>query len=196
MIRLLGCLLRFSAMGTVLAEGASASINFSAVAAQEAPKSASDRPTAAAQTVSESIAQPPFSHTQKMAEVASIAEGYLWQRDFYKQTWEWHLFSTKVLMVVVLVILGFGLFVTYVQFKREYVDRATPTAGVVGEPPPSTPSGSLKIGPSGLEITSQVIGLFVLAFSLGFFYLYVKEVYPMQEIALQQKAAQQSAVVK
>lgn len=196
MIRLLGFLLLLSAMGTVLAEGSSASINFSAIAAQEVPKSASDRQTAAAQMGSESIAQPPFSHAQKMAEVASIAEGYLWQRDFYKQTWEWHLFSTKVLMVVVLVILGFGLFVTYVQFKREYVDRATPTAGVAGEPPPSAASGSLKIGPSGLEITSQVIGLLVLAFSLGFFYLYVKEVYPMQEVALQQKAAQQSAVAK
>jgi hypothetical protein len=40
---------------------------------------------------------------------------------------------------------------------------------------------SIKVGAGGLELSSQVIGLIVLALSFGFFYLYVKEVYPMVE---------------
>ena len=192
MIRGLSFLALVFTLGTVFAEGTSAAINFAALAAQEASKSATEGQIAATQKASESVALTSLSEPQRKAEVASFAESLIWLRDFYRQTWEWHLFSTQVLMVIVLVILGFGLYITYVQFKREYVDRATSIPHTGGDPP----SGSLKIGPGGLEITSQVIGLFVLAFSLGFFYLYVKEVYPMQEVALQQKAGQQPSAAK
>lgn len=123
-----------------------------------------------------------------------------WLRQFARESWEWHLLSTKLLMAVVLGIVVFGLYVTYLQFTRELrkvrirVRTGPPATGQDGNtpPPPAEPvdpvASKLKIGPEGLEVTSQVIGLLVLAFSLAFFYLYVKEVYPMQEVELQKNA--------
>lgn len=123
-----------------------------------------------------------------------------WQREFSRQSWEWHLHSTKLLMYVVLAIVFFGLFVTYLQFTydrrpRKSVQKngaadtkleAPPTSQELTDGTPVT--STLKLGPAGLEITSQVIGLLALGFSLAFFYFYVKDVYPMQDLELKQQA--------
>jgi hypothetical protein len=45
--------------------------------------------------------------------------------------------------------------------------------------------GSLKIGPAGVEITSSILRIFILAFSIGFFYLYLVHVFPIEEIGEQ-----------
>ena len=114
-----------------------------------------------------------------------------WQRKFYQESYAWHLFSTRLLMGVVLAIVGCGLWFTYIQFTRSTA-RAAPVhqSGEVAPPQAEwspTPT-SVKIGPGGLEITSQVIGLLVLGFSLAFFYLYVRDVYPIQESQLRSHA--------
>jgi hypothetical protein len=115
-----------------------------------------------------------------------------WQREYSRRGWEWHLFLTQLLFCIVLGIVAFGLLVTYLQFRRDYTGRrarpranaAKPAPDAAPPPGPTQPAPStLKIGPEGLELTSQVVGLLVLAMSLAFFYFYVKEVYPMREIA-------------
>ena len=126
-----------------------------------------------------------------------------WQREFSRRSWEWHLHSTRLLMYVVLVIVGFGLFITYLQFTQDRRPRrrgalpATIPSATGGTDPGqedhdattgASPPSSLKLGPAGIEITSQVIGLLVLAFSLAFFYFYIKDVYPMQELGLKEQA--------
>ena len=131
-----------------------------------------------------------------------------WQRGFARQSWDWHLFSTKLLLFVVMSIVAFGLAITYLQFTRDgrkarrkkpqsapAANGTTTTASAVvpdtlaDQGKPST----FKLGPEGLEVTSQVIGLLVLGFSLAFFYLYVKIVYPMQEVELQKQAQSAAA---
>lgn len=126
-----------------------------------------------------------------------------WQREFSRQSWEWHLRSTKLLMYVVLAIVFFGLFITYLQFTQDRRPKRKKPAATAGAGPGSgqlestedpetseevadTPS-KLKLGPEGLEITSQVIGLLVLCFSLAFFYLYVRNVYPIHEVDLKRQ---------
>jgi hypothetical protein len=124
-----------------------------------------------------------------------------WVQAFRQQSYEWHLFSTKVIFVLVVLIVGFGLFITYLQFSRDYTDASyqakpvTPTEAPAGDDAasplaarPSRTVTSLKLGPGGLELSSQIIGLAVLAFSLGFFYLYVKNVYPINEEQVSGKA--------
>ena len=210
-----------------------------------------------------------------------------WNQDFVRDSWEWHLLSTKILMGVVLSILGFGLLLTYFQLTtpplrrirstrseqllREAIsatppgtgastpaasppppptavtttDPATtsipaaaaineaatqanggaPTTGAqilqppngpsppaspgtanVPSPPPAADTSSsgtgnatsdtsedalvttLKIGLDGLEITSQITGVIILGLSLAFFYLYAKNVYPVQQADLQQSS--------
>lgn len=120
-----------------------------------------------------------------------------WKADFNRRSFEWHLVSTRVIFVLVMAIVLFGLWLTWLQFTRDQRlearrfkqvvkrtaakrdDEAGAESKAAGQdgPPVAT---TLKIGTTGVEITSQVIGMLILAFSLGFFYLYIKEVYPMQ----------------
>lgn len=122
-----------------------------------------------------------------------------WKRGFIESSWVWHLWSTGLLFFLVLLIVCFGLYMTYVQFNRDYSGWAPPPQGGTvpadGQPSqgageggrsPVPASNTLKINAGGLELTSQVVGLLVLAFSLAFFYFYVHRVYPMQTEELTQ----------
>jgi hypothetical protein len=121
-----------------------------------------------------------------------------WKEEFTQKSFAWHLFSSKLIFYLVIAIVIFGLYVTYVQFNRDYRDWSliphhsnspvSPAPGalpegqaVAGEVMLPRPVSSLKLSAGGLELSSQVIGLIVLALSFGFFYLYVKEIHPMVE---------------
>ncbi len=122
-----------------------------------------------------------------------------WKRGFIEASWRWHLWSTGLLFVLVVGIVCFGLYMTYVQFNRDYSAWSPPPQGNKSEADTGgeTADGaavarlgpamhSVKINAGGLELTSQVVGLLVLAFSLAFFYFYVHRVYPMQTEELTQ----------
>jgi hypothetical protein len=114
-----------------------------------------------------------------------------WREEFVEKSYQWHLFSTRVIFWLVVSIVTFGLYITYVQFTRDYRGWSA----VHGQAPPSAaadpaqaageqasrPVSTVKLGPGGLELSSQVIGLIVLALSFGFFYEYIRVVYPMVE---------------
>ena len=141
-------------------------------------------------------------------EMQMVGSGYpgaqsaeAWTQEFKQRSFEWHLLTTRIIFGMVVFIVGFGLYITYLQFKRDYTDssyqQTTPqrveikpadgeAAAVVV---PTRSVTTMKLGPGGLELSSQIIGLAVLAFSLGFFYLYVKEIYPMTEVAVEKALA-------
>jgi hypothetical protein len=119
-----------------------------------------------------------------------------WKQEFEQQSYVWHLLSSKIIFCLVIAIVIFGLFITYLQFSRDYRDWA-PAHHAPPPPPPAAPLAegqaaaeavmpprpvtSLKLSAGGLELSSQVIGLIVLGLSFAFFYLYVKEIHPMVE---------------
>jgi hypothetical protein len=129
-----------------------------------------------------------------------------WQFDFAQRSWSWHFYSTILLFFIVLMIVAFGLYITYLQFKKDYKSKvvgkgASPSTDG-GKPKGGTQesdqaaagaSTTMKLSAAGLELSSQIIGLFVLGFSLAFFYLYVKEVYPIQVLNLNQTQPQADA---
>lgn len=135
-------------------------------------------------------------------DYASQARHLQWQREYERRGWEWHLLSTQMLFGVVILIVFFGLYITYRQFERDYSDweraqrpqppaqagaaDAPPDAAAAAPPPRSGLASTLKLSASGLEVTSQVVGLIVLALSLAFFFLYVKDVYPVREVQVTQ----------
>ncbi|MGC1175854.1 hypothetical protein [Polaromonas sp.] len=131
-----------------------------------------------------------------IANVKGSAAHEQWKRGFIQSSWMWHLWSTGLLFFLVMLIVCFGLYMTYVQFNRDYSAWAPPPQDGSKPVPPATPGeaprapaptlNSVKINAGGLELTSQVIGLLVLAFSLAFFYFYVQRVYPMQTEELTQ----------
>lgn len=131
--------------------------------------------------------------------IKGSADHDAWKRGFIESSWMWHLWSTGLLFVLVVGIVCFGLYMTYVQFNRDYSAWSPPPQGGKpvadgGEPADGGAAGArlapamntVKINAGGLELTSQVVGLLVLAFSLAFFYFYVHRVYPMQTEELTQ----------
>jgi hypothetical protein len=132
------------------------------------------------------------------ADLEAQARHLQWQRDYERRGWEWHLLSTQLLFGVVLLIVAFGLYITYAQFRRDY--SGWQPSAAPGTPPPAQDTDpapaprllpaatTLKLSPAGLEVTSQIVGLIVLALSLAFFFLYVKEVYPIREVEVMRKA--------
>jgi hypothetical protein len=130
----------------------------------------------------------------KNRDMESALRHAMWTRDFIQVSWQWHFVSTIFLFAIVLIIVLFGLFITYLQFHRDYMaegqsvekidskkvdfNTSSVTEGAEVSPPKTN---RLKISREGLELSSQIIGLFVLAFSLIFFYVYVKDIYPIHE---------------
>jgi len=118
-----------------------------------------------------------------------------WSIGFNKSSFEWHFLSTKIIFFVVIAIVISGLVLTWIQFLRDDHVRIggrevekEETKSAAG--PPAAPEvvaetsdlSTVKISTSGVEVSSRVLGLLVLAFSLGFFYLYLQFVYPMEEL--------------
>ncbi|MGQ2978628.1 MAG: hypothetical protein ACT6Q9_02925 [Polaromonas sp.] len=132
--------------------------------------------------------------------IKGSADHDAWKRGFIESSWMWHLWSTGLLFVLVVGIVCFGLYLTYVQFNRDYSAWSPPPQGSKAEVAAAGEAAdggaatarlapaihSVKINAGGLELTSQVVGLLVLAFSLAFFYFYVHRVYPMQTEELTQ----------
>jgi hypothetical protein len=98
----------------------------------------------------------------------ALSEYYLWGLKHRRATLRLQLIKDNILFVIVLAIVGFGVYLSYIQFKKG-----------------DQPEGSLKLGPAGVEVTSSILGIFILAFSIGFFYLYLVHVFPIEEIGQQ-----------
>lgn len=81
----------------------------------------------------------------------------------YYQTW-------AIFIVVIILVLG-GFYLSFLQFKHD-IEQNNKSS--------TTPS-SISIGSNGIQLSSSVIGLLVLTISFLFFYLFVKEVYTIQE---------------
>jgi hypothetical protein len=77
----------------------------------------------------------------------------------------WQLISSILLFVLFSSIILFGLYLTYHEFSK-----------------PTQQAINLKIGNSGFEITSEIVGVVVLVISLAFTYIYIDRVYPIKEI--------------
>jgi hypothetical protein len=91
--------------------------------------------------------------------------------DHRRRVFAWQHFSSRMIFVVVLVLVLAGLFFAWLQFRRGASKRDG-----------SDPAHEVAIGPSGVKVSSPVLGVVILTLSLAFFYLYLIYVYPIQEI--------------
>ena len=81
---------------------------------------------------------------------------------------EWNHISTIIIFWVVVVIVVAGVTLSILEFRKD-----------LKNPAPTVLKFSFK---EGIEVSSSVIGVILLTFSLVFFYLYLKEVYPIVEV--------------
>lgn len=88
-----------------------------------------------------------------------------------EKVFSWQLGSSKLIFFAVLFLLLVGIYFSYLQFRQAIKLKQ-------GDGMDTTVKASSK----GVEISSPVLGVIILAISLVFFYLYLVYVYPIQEI--------------
>lgn len=79
--------------------------------------------------------------------------------------------QTIVIAVMVFIMVGVGLRLSYLQFKRDETSEARSVT-------------TLRVGSGSVEITSSVIGLIILIVSLWFFQTYVNRVYALEDLLI------------
>lgn len=98
---------------------------------------------------------------------------------------KWTIWESRILLAVVLLIVGCGLYFAYIQLKSS-IDVDVPSIKPGESTPPALISPSrngettLGLSLSSVNLKSSIVGLIILALSLGFFYLYLKEVFPLR----------------
>ena len=72
---------------------------------------------------------------------------------------------TVITLLMVLVVLAFGLFITYQEFHKDKDSKH-----------------QIKFSATGVEVSSKLIGITVLLISLAFAYLFLVNAYPVSEV--------------
>jgi hypothetical protein len=90
-----------------------------------------------------------------------------------ERLFRWQLRANQTSFVVVLVVVFAGIVFSGIQFANSLRARPGEAEASVHE---------LSIGAQGVSVKSSVIGLIVLTISLGFFYLYLVHVFPLEEL--------------
>jgi hypothetical protein len=127
--------------------------------------------------------KPAFSDTQTSVGAAGPAtqipdaeDAYsLWYDGYVKRIYEWQFYSGIALFMVVIALVAAALYFAYVQFRFSL--RAS-----------AVESQTLQIDAHGLALKSSFLGVVILAFSLAFFFLYLRYVYPINETPAPQAA--------
>lgn len=115
---------------------------------------------------------PPASEATLRAWDASRERLYRYHSealDHRMTVFRWQYRSSVAIFAVVVLIVAVGLYFSWMQFHAS--DRGR-------EIKPS----SLEASAGGLKVSSPVLGVIILALSLGFFYLYLVHVYPIFEV--------------
>lgn len=107
---------------------------------------------------------------------------------YAESVFEWQYKSSKVIFYVVILLVLSGLAFAAIQFAIAMRVPLHPTAQKTSakndtDNSPQMGTTTFEASPQGVKITSSVIGLLILVVSIGFFYLYLVYVYPIQNIA-------------
>lgn len=93
-----------------------------------------------------------------------------------RSVFQWQLLSSKVIFVVVLLLVGLGMYFAAIQFKTDLKGKGQNQNGG------ASTTTDIELSAKGIKVTSPILGVVVLTLSLGFFYLYLVYVYPIEDI--------------
>jgi hypothetical protein len=105
------------------------------------------------------------------------ANGYAYR----SRVFEWQLLSSRVIFMVVLVLVGAGIYFAAVQFRGAMHAAARPAAEASPPAPGVGLATQLEVSAKGIVVNSSVMGVIILTLSLAFFYLYLVYVYPITD---------------
>lgn len=119
---------------------------------------------------------------RKDAELAQLRrqqQQHLNAGKYFERAWEhrldvfrWQYISSMIIFAIVVLIILSGLYFSYLQFRQS-------NYGISKDNPLGVELSASTEG--GVRISSPVIGVIILCLSLGFFYLYLTQVYPIQD---------------
>ena len=110
----------------------------------------------------------------------ALIDDTIFKLQYTRDVYRWQLISSVLIFVAVLVVVGIGLTLSWMHFRKSF---NTPLLGKdkAGSERPAQQSSSEISAPGiKIKITSSVIGLIILGASIVFLFLYLKFVYPMQ----------------
>lgn len=123
--------------------------------------------------------------------------------NYRRAVFNWQLISSVVIFIMVLVIVGAGLFFSAKQFdftikmwerKAAANNGARTVASESIDPVPAFDS-TVKVTSSSMEVSSPVLGVTILTLSIVFFFLYLRYVYPIGVISDRNDRIPESAQV-
>ncbi len=91
------------------------------------------------------------------------------------RVFSWQHLSTRIIFFIVVGLVLVGIYFAWMQFRRDMV------TGRQGSDVTNT-AHEIELSASGIKVRSSVLGVIILALSLGFFYLYLVYVFPISEI--------------
>jgi hypothetical protein len=94
--------------------------------------------------------------------------------DHRLRVFNWQLLSAKITFVLVVILVTVGIYFSWLQFHAGL--KGMEKTGSMGT------ETTLEASPTGIKVSSPVLGVIILALSLAFFYLYLVHVYPIEEI--------------
>jgi len=105
-----------------------------------------------------------------------------------KSIFEWQLLSSKFIFFLVMIVVLSGILFSGLQFYQSFklTSKFTKMANSKNldqiEKIMNQDSSTIEISPTnGFSVTTSIVGLLVLGVSIGFFYLYLNHVYPINE---------------
>lgn len=91
--------------------------------------------------------------------------------------YEWNNISTHVIFVVVLILVGIGVYFSW----RQFTSTSTIVPTNTDKPGDAYVVTEFEASLQGIRVRSPVLGVILLTISLAFFYLYLRYVYPVTE---------------
>lgn len=126
----------------------------------------------------ERCAQIPDAETQALCWHAFRERLHYYERglEHRARVLAWQHLCTQIIFVVVLFLVAVGVVFAWLQFHQG-LKRASR-----GGSQEAQPEHEIEISTKGIKVSSPVLGVIILALSLGFFYLYLVFAYPITEV--------------
>ena len=128
------------------------------------------------------------SESKYQEYVKYVIDYHIWSLENRRNT----LLSSTIIFFVVVFIVFSGVYFSWLQFSKneKIIKRKSNKNNEKIADSATEATHSLKASLQGIEISSSFVGLIILVISMGFFYLYLIHVYPIEYI--QEKRALES----
>ena len=105
------------------------------------------------------------------------------QLDHRSSVFWWQHFFSRLIFVMVVVLVSLGTYFAWRQFHRGEREAERAARSGVDPSKGAVPSiSTVELGMTGIKVSSTVLGIIILALSLGFLYLYLVYVFPITEV--------------